>query len=138
MLTKDAVLSTIALSMALAEQGKVAQAKPNTVVSELVRTTNAVFLSIPEPVNSDPAPITNETFTYFAEMVEQTTSGTLEKPSEHDKTFDAFIDEISMFVSRHLSFARNVVKPIVVEYADAVQAYTTNFQSIGQFQRLYL
>jgi hypothetical protein len=128
MLTKQAVLSTIGLSIALAEQGKVAVAKPNTIVSELVRLTNAELASTVSAVGDDPEKLTDISFEGFAEMIERTSAGTLEKPSEHDKTLDAYIDDISKYVTAHLSFARNVVKPIVVEYDQIISSYMANYK----------
>ena len=107
-------MSALALSEQLAESGKVLVAKPNTVLSELVRLSQpAAELRTDENASSDP---------YF-EAVVYSTQGSLDSPSFHSLELDAIIDQISKTVTADISFAKNVVRPLVLEFAENLVAF---------------
>lgn len=120
MLSMNSIMTSQALATELAEKGRVVVVKPNTVLAELVRATNA---SVANCVTCE-----GQGLSGFADTVEYMTAGSLEQPSEHSKTSDAYIDEIAQAVNRHVSFAKNVVAPIVVDFAERVNNYMANFK----------
>lgn len=43
-----------------------------------------------------------------------------DEASSHDVAFDAYVQQLSKFVASHIGFARNVVKPVIMEMTDTV------------------
>jgi hypothetical protein len=127
MIQKESILAAIGLAEHFAEKNLVVVAKPSTLMSELVTRTNADILA---PIENDPG------YAIFADNIEQLTTGALEKPSLHDQYSDEAIEAISTAVRGHISFAKNIVKPIVVDVAEGTLAYLREFrypQAADQF-----
>lgn len=127
MIQKESILSAIGLAEHFAEQGMVVTAKPSTLLSELVTRTNADILASVE---------NDEGYVNFADSVEHITAGSLEKPSLHDQYSDETIEVIANAVKSHISFAKNIVKPIIIDVAEGTVEYLRNFrypQAADQF-----
>lgn len=130
----------MASAAALVALGKVALPKPGTVISELVR------LSQPGSVFDGSAQVTDSTnpvtpvigsggnIDSYAFQVEAITTGTLENPTKHSLELDGFVKDISKVVREHISFAKNTVRPLVTDYAEALTNYlkTTKPKEAGQ------
>lgn len=114
MIKSNTFLSALPLSEKYAESGKTLVAKPNTVLSILVEKSVPIFTSVAE---------NREQLEGFGEILESTSVGTLEQPSSHSLELDAIIKDISKAVTAHISFAKNTVKPLVLEFAAAIQEY---------------
>ena len=116
MIKLGASLAAIGYSDVLAERGLVATAVPNTVLSELTRLTNTtltnLFASTQPPSSHEEA----------AQRIELATHGTLDQPTDHDRYMDSIINDLSKAVTQHIGFAKNVVAPIVKQYAENVIA----------------
>lgn len=126
MITKESVVTSVGLAEALGERGVVAMPKPNTVLAELVRYTNSAVV---DTVCSGECVAGQNYYDPLASTVEDVTSGTMDAPSLHDQCMDSMVPELSKAVIAHLSFARNIVKPLVTEYAEGVTTYLTNFKA---------
>lgn len=115
MIQKESILTAIGFAELLSANNQIVVAKPSTVLAEMVKRTNDDILA-----TSD--------LDVFAGDVEHMTSGTLDAPSQHDIYSDEVIDQISKAVLNHINFAKNIVKPLVVDYAEGVMQYLQNFQ----------
>jgi hypothetical protein len=118
MIQKESILSAIGLAEMLAEKGQVVVARPSTIIAEMVKLTNEDLLTA--EMFTDPP--------MFAEQLEAITTGTLEAPSSHDLYTDEVIHQVGKAVLNHISFAKNTVKPLVVDYAEGVIEYLSNFK----------
>lgn len=125
MIDRKTILSSGALAADLAKKGLVLRPKPNTVVAELFESVSGVdLIGLPTAHSSDgKEDISDDTAFYeeYATYFESLSSGTPDSPSSHDKISDVFIDDISKFVIKHISFAKNIVKPVVMDYSEAVK-----------------
>lgn len=95
--------------------GKTIAPQTNTVLQELVR------LSVP---SNDYVPENDEHLLAYGNMLEATTQGSVDNPSEHDKYSDGLVHDLSKLVNSHISYARNVVKPVMLNFAEKLQAFT--------------
>lgn len=118
MIQKESILTAIGFAEMLAVNNQVVVAKPSTVVAELVKRTNEDILAAGGEFDA----------AIFASDVEHITSGELNAPSQHDMYADEVINQISKAVLNHVNFAKNIVKPLVVDYAEGVMQYLQNFQ----------
>lgn len=124
MINTEGVLSAVALADLLAEKGMTVVAKPNTVLSELVRFTNMELA----PLFTGSAQGADQTgYANLAAMAHNVTAGTLEEPSTHTRFMDGATADIGKAVISHISFARNIVKPLVIDYAEGVTQHLANF-----------
>lgn len=116
-------ISTLQASMTLATQwsdkGLVATAKSNTALGELVGMS---ALPYQLPVESD-----SDIETVF-QGLEAITKSNVEQNSQHDLQINALVDQLSRLVTTHVGFAKNVVKPLVVDFAKSVQDYLQTYK----------
>lgn len=94
--------------------GKTIAPQTNTVLQELVR------LSVPSNAY---VPENDEQLLAYGDMLEATTQGSVDNPSEHDKYSDGLVHDLSKLVNSHISYARNTVKPIMLNFAEKLQAF---------------
>ena len=113
MLTRETLSACIATATDLAQKGYTLEAIPSTPVYDLNRHTNAALLpaKAAEEVN-DPV--------IFSEYLSQLTRGG-DAPSLHDLTLDDYLIDLKNAVTSHLKFAKSVVRPIVMQYADSLK-----------------
>jgi hypothetical protein len=119
MLNNDSYLAALSVAGELAEQGKVLAAKPNTPVHELVRFCSP---GIDYKIENE------DSVTGFGYFLENTTSNTIDEnksilSSNHSLELDGYVNDLSKLVTQHISLAKNVVKPLVVEYAEDLKNY---------------
>lgn len=128
MLNQSSVKASFALSDKLAARGMSLLTKPNTVLHELVRATNAIPLSpsvIENMNNGDSFDIAS-----YGKFIE-TITGNPDTPTTHDMLMDGYLDDLSKAISSHLSFARNVVKSVVIDYSERVKQAIQNHTFVG-------
>lgn len=119
MLRQTTLNQALTLSQQLFEKGQMAVAKPNTILNELVGlSTTLIDLDLKEEQHLQ------DQFQY----IESTSQGTLDNPSQHSLQQDAIIKDLANVVTSHISFAKNIVKPLVVEMANAIQQYQTTYK----------
>ena len=120
MINKETYETTVVVGSTLAARGLIVTAKPNTVLSELVRlsvpTVDVTATTAANTEISDP-------FISEAEAVYWHTAGDIDTPSEHDKEISGYITDISRFVNSHISNAKNIVNPLVTEFAETIAKY---------------
>lgn len=92
--------------------------KADTVLSKLV---SASIPAIDMPIDNT---VTNEQdIDNYSFFIETSTSGSLENTSVHDNVYGGTVDDLAKIVSSHISHAKNIVKPIVVEFAERLNDY---------------
>jgi len=114
MIREQSYKTALTAAGVFADKGLTIMAKPTTVLSDLVRLSTPVFnvkIESEQDINN------------IGIMVEQDTKGTLENPSEHSLESDAYIGDIAKLVTSHVSFAKNKVKPLVMQLADSIINY---------------
>jgi hypothetical protein len=110
MLRKASVLNAINVADTLRSKSLVTEARPGTILGELTAATVT-----PAVTNSDP----NE----YATMVESMNDGLINEPTTHDRRMDEIVPFLANSVTRHLSFARNVVQPAIDRFLELVNEY---------------
>ena len=136
MIKESSFTGAIPSATALDAMGKTALPKSGTVIGELVR------LSVPvdfkeNGTNNDTtlAPTPNESnLDTYALRVEFTTTGSLEAPTQHSLELDAYIRDLSKVVVQHVAFAKNVVRPLVTEFAESLNKYLTTAKPREAFE----
>lgn len=124
MLPSSTLTAVYTLANQLATNQLTVNAKPNTVLAELNRVTNSI---VTDSIITKSADVDDFDLTSFSNVMEQVTKG-IEKSSLHDVTIDAYTDDLKKAVTSHIQFARNVVKPIVLDYAAKVKEFVENYK----------
>lgn len=120
MLKSNTLNASVTLASQLADKGLTIVAKPNTVLNELVG-----LAALPYDVLLDSDAALVEAFS----NIEKITAGSLENPNQHGLQLDGVIKDLSRVVTAHVSYARTVVKPLVVEFAKDIEEYLTTYKS---------
>lgn len=115
MLKNNTYLAALPFADNLASKGKTLVAKPNTPMSELVRLSSS---GIVEFKVDD-----NDSLRNYGQILEAATYSTVDNVSQYGLELDGFINDISKLVTSHISFAKNVIKPVVVQYAENLKQY---------------
>lgn len=123
MIDTNSALYSIPLATLAANKGLVISPVEGTPISELVKISNDLLMLQCGTVMSDTATDQDQISSHANYFSEITVSDT---ETSHDTMMDAFIHDISKSVSNHISYAKNIVKPIIVEYVEDVQ------KSLGQ------
>lgn len=134
MIKESSFTGTLPVAGALSAIGLSAVAKPGTVLSDLVTMSAPV-----ETLGTDGKPVitTKEQeaidagqndLEFFGWRVQYATEGTLADPTNHSRAMDAYIHDIAKAVTAHVAFAKNVVRPLVTELAEAYQSYRASFK----------
>jgi hypothetical protein len=122
MIHSNNLLAGVGIAEAYADKGLIVSALPGTVLSELDRLAygslqaNALDFATPIDLQEE-----NQQYASFAEDIEAMSGGSLDSATLHDQFQDNVLDTIIKAVQKHIGFAKNVVKPIVVEYAQGVR-----------------
>lgn len=120
MITEAAGLASVGVSFELDQVGMKAVAKPNSMLSDLIKTmVGGLGFSGGEEVDE-------KDYSWFAWSLKYASTreveeGALAEPSLHDLAMEEKIHLASRAVRAHVSFARNVALPIVTDYMKAVQ-----------------
>lgn len=100
-----------------ADKGLSVIAKPRTVLSEMVRLTNVTGIPYYDEPVQDAGGAGDA---YIAAKLNVVSSGTSMSPSDHDLFVDKTADQIAKAVLAHISFAKNIVKPVVLDVGAAI------------------
>lgn len=120
MLKTSTLNTATTLASQLADKGLTLVAKPNTVLNELVALS-----TLPYEVKLE----SDEDLYQAFYGLENTSSGTMEDPTQHSLQQDGIIKDLAPIVVGHVSHAKNIVKPIVVEMAKAIEDYLSTFKA---------
>lgn len=134
MIKESSFTGTLPVASALALTGNTAIAKPGTVLSDLVTLSAPI-----ETMGADGKPVitTKEQeaiaagqsdLEFIGWRVQYATEGTLTDPTTHSRSMDAYIHDIAKAVTAHVAFAKNTVRPLVTEFAEAYQSYRASFE----------
>ena len=115
MLPSNSITTVWPLAEKLASLGYTARPRNGTIIEQLVRTIpTEEFINI--PLDEQP----EMTADMYGCMVENLTTSSNELHTPHTLAMDACIADISKYVLAHISFAKNIVKPLVIEFADRI------------------
>lgn len=109
MISQEAFDISENLAYSLAEKGLVISTKPNSVIGELCRLSNYDYMGM--------SIHTTDTMQNLITKVITATNGDHEYLSPHDAFMNESISLIAKSVGNHISVAKNVVVPIIAEYA---------------------
>jgi hypothetical protein len=125
MLNISTVSGAVGVAAALSAEGKTLVPTPNTPLAELVA------LSIPSGgselvffAGTD----FDSMFTSFSSAVTATATGTLESPTGHDTSLDAYIRDISQLVKSHVGYSKDVVRGTVLDFAQNYSKFLDNLK----------
>lgn len=114
MLFKDSVLASAPLAEELTKEGLSLTVRPNTLLASLVNATYQAKVNTVSPIQPDGDVVAME----IGNMLERLTNGTVDHQTAHDMAMTEVVDLLKQSILRHVSFARNVVIPVVKEYAE--------------------
>lgn len=115
MITEESGMACISLADELAQRGLVVTALPNTVISELMRCSN-ISIKLANSV------CTPEMFAHELKHATSFGETNTPQPSQHDMSLDGFVNDLVVPITRHISFAKNVVKPVITDYSEMVKS----------------
>lgn len=113
MLTTEALNAAMPLATVVDGRSLLILPKAGTVLDQLVRATRSApdLMALTTPGNYEPR---IEDIVYLANE----TVG--EEDSPHDKAMDEVVETVAGFVQQHLAYAKNVVRPAVMEIGEKV------------------
>ena len=114
MINESTLNSVQSAAAILAAKNFSAVAKPDTVLA------NLVALSVP-PINSEND--ATESLDTFKMRIAGTTIDNGMDASQHSVTLNAFTEDLGKLVTTHISYAKNTVKPIVMQMAESILHY---------------
>lgn len=122
MLDNVIVASSFELGAHFASHKKALVANSNSLLGQLVNLSGTF-------VGQDTSTMPPESFTPefilgMSETISTNSTGTLESPSLHDNAIGGVIDTLATTVSAHISIARSVVKPHVIEFINEFAEYS--------------
>jgi hypothetical protein len=122
MIHSNSLLAGVGIAEAYADKGLIVTALPGTVLSELDRLVYGSGQNrVVDTVVALDLEQENAAYDAFAATIENVSGGTLGAGSLHDQFQDSALDTLIKAVQKHVGFAKNVVKPTVVEYAQLVR-----------------
>lgn len=131
MISQKNAIATIGLAKHFAGKGQAVCPKPHTVLSECVRYTNLTDSRlIPAETGLDEKHI----FEMAAFNLEIVSTGTEKTPSEHDAYMDQVSESIAKAVLGHVNFARNIVKPVILEVGEKIHQSLYKQSSVIKLQ----
>ena len=115
MLPSNSITSVWPLSEKLATLGYIVRPRNGTIIEQLVKTIpTEEFINI--PLDEQP----EITADMYGCMIENLTTSSNELHTPHTLAMDACIADISKHVLAHISFTKNIVKPLVIEFVDKI------------------
>lgn len=119
MIFEDSAVHALPLAYIAAGKGLQINPAPGTPLSEMVRATNLGGMCTPV----DPGHLSDFINNDLSKTLEIMTSGSGEAITTHDGIVDSFITDIAKAVNAHVSFAKNVVKPVIVDMVDKATVF---------------
>lgn len=123
MIQQNSAEHAYSLASHYAEKGLSVIAKPNSLLAEMVKLTNVTGIPLIPPVTGTDA--SESTVVNISKV----SSGTAQSPSDHDLFVDNAANQISKAVLSHISFAKNVVKPVVLDVGAAIDKAAQSFKA---------
>ena len=135
MIQNNSVSQSVSTALVLAEKGFTVNPKPNTILENLVRITNDQLISSEligvygdnDQFQRNSNVLDTSELEAFGSIMETLTNGTIDSPSKHDAALTELGHTLCKSILNHISFAKNVVKPLAVDYAEKVIAYLESF-----------
>ena len=103
------------LAIALSDKGITLAPRADTVLASLCSASTPVFES--------PSALDYDGFAFASIMAANDTS---DGPSQHSLQLNGYSEDLGKLVIQHVSYAKNVVKPIVVTMAEQITTYLEN------------
>lgn len=121
MLDKVILTSSFELGAHYASQKKALVANSNSLLGQLVNLSAGQVSQ--DTSTMPPEQFTPEFVASLADTISEASTGSLEAPSLHDNAIGQVVDTLSTAVAAHISIARNVVKPHVMEFITEYAEY---------------
>ncbi len=116
MLNKSSINTAINAAYQLADKGLTVIAAPNSLLAELTRLSSPAM-----PVELIDVPEEKRVETFVKAFDE-------DYGSQHSAMQDQLVEELSELVNKHISFARNIVKPSVLHFAETIQKFQNDYR----------
>lgn len=118
MISKETTLGVSSLAVMLANKNLGVAPVDGTPLADLVAITKSVpfATTIPEGDYSLDQQLKDQ-----AESLEFSTGAVDGVQSGHDKALDSYIEVVSTAIRKHITVAKNQVRPVVLEFAEAIQ-----------------
>lgn len=123
MITTDSTQQSVPLALQAAKKGLAITAVSGTPVDEMCKITHNFLNEMPVCTSNSGEDIGQEQLLSEASYISSVTEG--DTGSLHNATMDEVINTLSIAVSSHLSFAKNVVSPTVSAVVDSVERFLT-------------
>lgn len=123
MITIDSAQQSVPLALHAAKKGLAISAVQGTPVSEMCKITCDFLHDLSPALSSGGDTIEESELLAEASYLSEATKGDVNSP--HNAAMDEIINTLSIAVSSHLSFAKNVVSPSVSATAETVQQFMT-------------
>lgn len=133
MLRYESFVTALPYASTLAAKGFGLAAVPGTILGELSRLSAPAWDPLRPAPGTDTTSInkqanlpleSEEDIQVWASYIASTTNGSQDNPSLHTTHMNELIEQLSALVVSHVAYAKNVVKPGVIELADAIVNYT--------------
>lgn len=125
MIRANSFNTAIPIASALAAAGKTLAAAPGSLLSELLSKSNPTVSMLSTGVYEGMNTV--ESFGYVMSMLTEDGAG---KPSDHSILNGNAVSQIAPAVGQHIHFAKNVVKPLVVELATRIEARSQDLKKM--------
>lgn len=119
MINKQSALSAVPLAMLADSKGVIITPVAGTPLADLVNMTNNAVSVLNSGYVESMSP--GEELSANAAMLEVATTGSGGTLSTHDRSIDCYVPELAKAVASHISFAKNIVAPVVLQMADEVK-----------------
>ena len=120
MLQKNSITLSYSLAAALAAKRMTLDPSDNTLLSKIVGLTNGLITGTSGLVTDPSAEFELES---WAAIIETITNGDINAPTAHDAAIDELNIVIANSIRAHLSYAKNVVNPVITALAEASIKY---------------
>ena len=114
MIRGNSFMAAIPVAAELAARGSAMVAAPSTLLSDLVSKSALDPQSLAAVVGNE------DVVQNYGIMVQVATDDAAGNPSQHSLALGGYVDDIAKIVGAHVSYARNTVKPLVVELAEKI------------------
>lgn len=131
MLTIASIMQSKALAALAGNKNVTITAASGTPVQELSKPCFSALTTVAGPLIESVSGTDgfDQEYLRAANVLSSVSGGTGE--SIHDQSLDALVDDISHAVAAHLSYARNVVKPTIVDMVEQVHKYMQEAPEVG-------
>jgi hypothetical protein len=116
----ETAIASESLARFAVSKGLTLTTSPGSPLSDLVNTTNKSVALFPDLLISSKA--SDDLSNHSLALSEGTKSRNPELVSPHDTSLDAYVKTISLAVCDHISFAKNITRPLVLDLIDKVKS----------------